>query len=82
MATYNGEIQITGGNPEEQHSRGGFWIDIDLDTREVAVCFPDRFGVPGQVYTFAPEDWDAIVSLINEAELHRGKLVSTAWSGQ
>jgi hypothetical protein len=82
MSSYNKEIQITGGDTEERHSHGKFWIDIDLETREVAVTFPDRVGVPGSMYTFAPEDWDAIVTVINEAELQRGKVVSANWIGQ
>lgn len=82
----NDQLQQRGSDhrrqPEDQHSHGKFWIDIDLDTREVAVSIPDRSGVSGEVYTFAPEDWDVIVTVINEAELHRGKVVSTSWSGQ
>lgn len=86
MASYNMEIGLNGGDreihPDERHSHGKFWIDVDLGTREVAVNFPNRFGDAGEVYTFAPEDWDAIAAVINEAELQRGKVVSTAWNGQ
>ncbi|WP_241479785.1 hypothetical protein [Mycolicibacterium neoaurum] len=82
MASYNMEILISGGNPDDQHSHGKFWIDIDLDTREVAVSLPNRFGILGETYTFAADDWDAIVKVINDAELQRGKIVSTTWNGQ
>ena len=77
---YTKEIEITGRHQENRHSRGKFAIEVDLETRDVAVSFPDRFGIPGETYTFAAEDWDAIVEAINNAELHRGKVVSTNWS--
>lgn len=75
----NKDIELTGGDPMEHNNRGRFHIET-MPSGAVCVSFPDRKGNTGtELMTFAPEDWDTIVAAVNEAELHRGKVVSTEW---
>lgn len=82
LSSYTEQIQLTGGvvsdDATEQHSHGTFWIEVGAETQEVAVSFPDRFGVPSEMYTFTPEDWGRIMAVINDAVPQRRQVVETA----
>jgi len=82
MENVTKRVQAAGGSTEDGFSTGEFRIDTNPVSREVWLRFTNESDGSEQSLNFTPNDWDAIVAAINEVELHRGKVVSTAWVGK
>lgn len=61
---------------------GYFSLRVDLESRNVERLWADPDGNTVDVSRYDAGMWDAIVGLINEAELHRGNVVSSTRIGQ